>query len=401
MNTSKLLLLSFSLSLSLTLLAQNTTNSPNSMFGLGDVSMGNVGKYVGMGGVGIALRSDNFLNGSNPSALTAMDSLKFIYEAGANLSIQKYTSSGKSNSSVTGNVHNLGMGCRFLPFWYAAVGLTPVSSMGYAITIAEPVEGTNNETISSLFEGNGGLSKIYLSNAFKLNKQLSLGVNLSYIMGNTTQSEIQGNTTIEEVSYKKAFYADFGMQYYRALSKTWNMTLGGVYGYKQQLNLENTLNVTNSSNSESSSQTLHPKTQFLPQYFGIGVAFSNERITLTGDYKYTEWSKMVSSNSSVSFVNQNEASVGADFLSGKAFTNPWHYMVGAGVYNPYVVIKNQKPLNYYFSLGLGIPVINGNLLSIGAKYNAQSGKTGLQKEQSLSFYLNLSFSERTPRSKIY
>lgn len=82
MNTSRLLLFFLFVSLTLTLFAQNSTNSPASMFGIGDISMREAGKYVGMCGAGIALRSDNFLNGLNPSALTAMDSAKFVYEAG-------------------------------------------------------------------------------------------------------------------------------------------------------------------------------------------------------------------------------------------------------------------------------------------------------------------------------
>lgn len=203
MNTSRLLLFFLFVSLFLTLSAQNSTNSPASMFGIGDISMGEAGKYVGMGGAGIALRSDNFLNGLNPSALTAMDSAKFVYEAGANVSLEKYYSRGISTSSLTGNVHNLGMGCRILPSWYAAAGITPLSSMGYAVTIDQPVEGTDGSTISSLFEGNGGLSKIYLSNAFKISRKFSLGTNLSYILGNTTQSEVQGNTTIKKFLIKK------------------------------------------------------------------------------------------------------------------------------------------------------------------------------------------------------
>ncbi|WP_321517505.1 hypothetical protein [uncultured Bacteroides sp.] len=402
MNTSRLLSLFFLVSFFLNTSAQNSTNTPASMFGIGDISMGVAGKYVGMGGVGIALRSDNFLNSLNPSALTAMDSAKFVYEAGANLSFEKYTSRERSTSAVTGNVRNLGMGCRILPSWYAAVGITPLSSMGYAVTIDQPVEGTDGNTISSLFEGSGGLSKIYLSNAFKLSKRFSLGANLSYILGNTTQSEVQGNTTIKEISYKKAFYADFGLQYVTALNKKWNMTLGGIYGYKQQLNLNNAKTIINSSNSETITEYLNPKSQFLPQFFGGGIALNNKRLTLTADYKYSQWSKMKSSNSSVSFNDQQQLNFGADLLSKNVYSNTWHFMVGTGLSSSYVVIKDQKPLNYYISTGLGIPVMTGNLLSVGFKYNSQCGaNTNIEKNQSFSLFLNITFSERTPRSKIY
>ena len=37
--------------------SQNTTNSPTSMFGLGELSTGEGGQYSGLGGAGIALQS--------------------------------------------------------------------------------------------------------------------------------------------------------------------------------------------------------------------------------------------------------------------------------------------------------------------------------------------------------
>ncbi len=49
--------------------SQNTTNSPTSMFGLGELSTGEGGQYSGLGGAGIALQSYNFLEYSQ-SGLT-------------------------------------------------------------------------------------------------------------------------------------------------------------------------------------------------------------------------------------------------------------------------------------------------------------------------------------------
>ena len=53
-------------------IAQNTTNSPTSMFGLGELSTGEGGQYAGLGGTGIALRGNNFLNNANPASLTEL-----------------------------------------------------------------------------------------------------------------------------------------------------------------------------------------------------------------------------------------------------------------------------------------------------------------------------------------
>jgi hypothetical protein len=381
--------------------AQNTTNSPNSMFGLGDISTGEAGKYVGMGGVGIALRSNDFLNSSNPAALTALDSLKFVYEVGVSAAQKKYSLTGNNSSSFVGNVSNIGIGFQAHRWWFIGIGITPLSSVGYAITLDETVEGTDGGTISSLFEGNGGLSKIYLSNAFRLPWNLSLGVNISYVSGKTEQSETQESATVKETSYKRAFYTDFGVQYKRKLSKKWDMNLGAVYGYNQRLHQTNTRTVTNTSNDETTETKTNPTSECMPLYYGLGVALSNHRWTFSGDYKFLQWSEMESDYTGVTYRDQNRMNVGMEYLSSEAYNKPIHYMLGVGMNNAYIMINNKKVMNYSVSAGVAIPVMNNNLLSVGVKYDRQhSSSRGVQREQSLSFYLNLTFSEWSPRTKI-
>ena len=66
----------------LNLTAQNMTNSPASMFGLGELSTGEGGIYSGMGGVGIALRGENAYNSANPVSLTGLMPQYFFFDLG-------------------------------------------------------------------------------------------------------------------------------------------------------------------------------------------------------------------------------------------------------------------------------------------------------------------------------
>lgn len=68
--------------------SQNTTNSPTSMFGLGELSTGEGGQYSGLGGAGIALQSYNFLNTANPASLTAIEGTTFPDRRRSNGSLQ-------------------------------------------------------------------------------------------------------------------------------------------------------------------------------------------------------------------------------------------------------------------------------------------------------------------------
>ena len=84
----------------LNLTAQNMTNSPASMFGLGELSTGEGGIYSGMGGVGIALRGENAYNSANPASLTGLMPQYFFFDLGVSGAYEKYSQSGANNHSL-------------------------------------------------------------------------------------------------------------------------------------------------------------------------------------------------------------------------------------------------------------------------------------------------------------
>ena len=161
--------------------AQNMTSSPVSMFGLGELSTGEGGIYSGLGGVGIALRGENVINDANPASLTGLLPQYFFFDLGVSGSYLKYSQSGASNHSLNGNLNNLAVGFRIAPRWYGAIFMAPVSSVGYAISLDQDVAGTDGSTVTSLFQGEGGVSKMGISVAYELWKGLSLGTNFSYV----------------------------------------------------------------------------------------------------------------------------------------------------------------------------------------------------------------------------
>ena len=381
--------------------SQNTTNSPTSMFGLGELSTGEGGQYSGLGGAGIALQSYNFLNTANPASLTDIEGERVLIDAGVMGAYKVYTQTGTSNHSLVGNLNNLSIGCRITPRWYGAVFMAPVSSVGYAITLDQDITGTGSSTVSSLFEGEGGLSKMGISTAYRLFKGFSVGANLSYVTGTIKQTETQGSISVEESSYKHAFYADFGLQYKFSLSRNKYLVAGAVYGYSQDLAQDNTLSVSSTSGNESIDESQSHVRQCLPQFVGAGLAYNSPRWTLTAEYKYTDWSRMKSSQSNVRFENQHRLSAGTAYTAGNIYRNPVKLSLGAGVSNSYIVIQKKKATNYYVSAGSNFTLYNGNVLSLGVKYSDQLHlPNGMQRERGVTLFFNFTFSERTYRAKI-
>lgn len=68
--------------LPLLVLAQNQTTSPYSFFGIGDVNDQVNIRTFGMGGANLAVRSNMYINFSNPASYTGIDSLSFVAGVG-------------------------------------------------------------------------------------------------------------------------------------------------------------------------------------------------------------------------------------------------------------------------------------------------------------------------------
>lgn len=353
-----------------------------------------------MGGVSIGMQSSYFLNIANPASLTGIESQRYIIDVGLMGAIEQYKRNSKESTSMVGNLNNVGFGFRILPRYYGAVSLTPVSSVGYTISVDNEVDGSQ-ANITSLFKGEGGLSKIGFSNAFLIGKGLSVGASFSYVSGKVTESETQATMLIRDVSEKKAFYADFGLQYKHNFSADRYAILGAVYGYSQQLRQDNKRTVVSSTTSINVDEKGRTVKQSLPQFMGVGFSYGVRRWLLAAEYKYVDWSAMgVSQSSAAKYSNQHIGRVGANYLAGNLYKMPIQLMFGAGYSNSYLVIRGEKPKNFYLSAGVGMP-IQSSVVSVGFKYGDQlnSTKSSLS-ERSFSFYANITFGERMFKLKL-
>lgn len=380
--------------------AQNTTNLPTSMYGVGELSAGDGGRYSGMGNVGIALNRTGFQNTLNPAAITRMDNDCFIFDIGASASYARYSFRNEHSSSFMGNPNRLSMGFRVLPRWYAMVGAAPYSSVGYVIQTEETIEGMPDSYTSSLFEGTGGLYRCYVTNAFALTNQLSVGVNLGMIMGNVTQSETQESAIVKYESYKRAFYADFGVHYECNTTGTRKWAVGAVFAPSLKINHDNNLAYTNSSTSEGMDKSYHSRTQYLPMHIGSGLSMTTPRWVLTADYNYMDWSRNTSSNTSMKYENQHKLNLGGIYITNPRLPRSAELMGGVGFSNSYINLKGGQMQYLEASVGASFP-IRYSYLSLGATWRKQlNSRSSLMQESRFSINLNLTFGERISRFKL-
>ena len=330
------------------------------------MSTGEGGIYSGLGGVGIALRGENVINSANPASLTGLLPQYFFFDLGVSGSYLKYSQSGASNHSLNGNLNNLAVGFRIAPRWYGAIFMAPVISV-----------------------------------AHELWKGLSLGANFSYVGGSISQTETQGSATESNSSHKHTIYADFGLQYTYKLDHYRSVVAGVVYGYSQDLMQDNDHAVSSSSSSGNIEEKGKKYRTCLPQFIGFGASYTTLRWMASIDYKFVDWSRLESSHSSISFRNQHRLMLGGSYTLGNPYSKPVRLLLGAGMGNSYISVHDKTTTNYYLSTGLNFEFRSRSTLSLGVKYTDQlKVNSGRFKEQKLSFFLNLTFSEKTYKAKL-
>lgn len=383
----------------LNLLSQNTTNLPTSMYGVGELSAADGVRYAGLGNMGIALNRPGFQNTLNPAAITAMDTTCFTFDIGVTASYARYSFLSDRSSNLTGNPNRLSFGFRVMPRWYALVGATPYSSVGYLIQTEEEVEGMPGQYLYSTFEGTGGLYRFYVTNAFALTSRLSVGFNLGMVMGTVTQSETQENATVRYESSKRAFYTDFGLHYrFGGTGRSWEV--GAVFAPSLKIGHDNRLTYSNSSTSEGVDKNYHSRTQYLPMHIGAGLTTSSEYWTVSMDYNYVDWSRNTSAYTSMKYENQHKLNLGVIYLTEPRKPRSTELMAGIGASNSYINLKGGKMYYLEGNIGVSFP-LRYSFLALGATWRQQVNlRDNLMQESRFSLNLNLTFGERLFRSKL-
>lgn len=162
------------LSISTFSISQILTSSPYSRYGLGELNVQTFATPVAMGGTFIAYHQDTiapfFINAANPAGLAGIRLTTF--ELGGQANFTKISSSESSINKKNINFSYGSVGFPIKRIGGAAFGIMPYSTVGYKITSTQQYAGVG--TMNYIFDGNGGVNKVFLGlgvNPFK--KQIS------------------------------------------------------------------------------------------------------------------------------------------------------------------------------------------------------------------------------------
>ena len=171
---------------SINTMAQNSTSSPYSLGGLGDITFrGNaINRFMG----GIDVYSDSIhANLNNPAAYADLKLTTFA--VGINYRNTELASGATQENNTSAAVDYVAVAIPTKHFGFS-FGVLPYSSVGYLLQSIENEDSDN--TVLNRYEGDGGVNKAFFSIGFKVYKGLKFGLTANYNFGQiSTESSRQ------------------------------------------------------------------------------------------------------------------------------------------------------------------------------------------------------------------
>lgn len=383
--------------------------SPYSIYGVGNLHEGGSAYNKSMGGVGIAMRDNRYLNIKNPASVTARDSLSFMVDMSLYNTNRVFRQSGNSNSN---NVVNIGdIAISFPLFRNAAmmVGVTPYSSSGYNYTsnniTTDPSVIVNSKNVTYSAEGQGSLYEVFAAAGVSfLNNRLSIGgeviehfgdiekqSNLSF--GNSSFSKVENGTVMN--LWGSA--GKIGVQYEQPIGKS-KVGVGATYKTSTRLKgfIDDYGYVTNGSQIDTlkmSKDTLSGSTLMLSDEISFGLAYYyQDKLKIGVDFTMSGpangWEKCgIDSQAGMGVVGSSVFSAGAakslkagfEYVPNRNdiryYFRRVSYRAGAYWNQEYYKVNGKSVNSYGITLGATLPVFR---LSNGITFAMDLGKRSVK-----------------------
>ena len=395
--------------------AQDGTVSPYSYFGLGTFNPANTVENNAMGGLSIYGDSIH-VNLQNPASYGLLKLT--TYTVGLSHRIMDLTSDTQEKSTALTAIDYLSVAMPIAKNMGIGFGITPVTSMGYILNSS--AENADGETITNVFSGDGGLSKIYFSLGAAPTKNLTVGASAFANFGTVNKERVQSLSSVlfgtidRRTSRMNGFNFQLAANYTPKITDKLTLYTSFVHTTGLDLKASNTqevgsLSLVNGSELEVSeldleASNLKNNTIEIPSMTTLGLGIGENKKWLVGaSYSLQEMSSFSSAflnQSNVAYSDASTLRVGGyyvpDFAPFASFFKRATYRFGIRLVNTGMEVNNQAIKDFGTNIGVGLPM-GGTFsnLNIGIEMGALgTAKAGLIKENYLSLRVGLSLNDR-------
>ena len=360
--------------------AQNTdalgTYTPYSLFGVGELEKQGTSFNKAMGGLGVGVRDNRYINYLNPAAITARDTLSFMFDFGLS---QKnfYNTDGKVESAFnTANMQNVVFTAPIYNKSALVVGITPYSNIGYKFRENE----TDSEIITKYGDiayekyGEGSINQLFVGAATNIGDHFSVGAEMLYYFGNLTRNSNVNFVTdlsIRDIKtgwdYRvNALSAKAGVQYFNTVADKLDLTVGATYRFASNLKGDY-IRFATAVGGSSTTDTI--KMESVPGYkvevpgeFSFGFSLRKQDKWMIGlDYIMQDWSGSdFGDDSNFKSCASNSFRLGIEYIPNRYdiryYLKRVTYRAGAYYDQTYFNIGGNQVVAYGFTFGMSMPI---------------------------------------------
>lgn len=387
-------------------LAQDSqTPSPYSMKGYGLLNDRTSAAQRAMGGVGYAMRDSRQINVMNPASYSAIDTMTFLFDIGANVGLYRATEGNAKSKTTLGGLDYITMQVPIGRHMGASVGLLPYSSVGY--TFGDVI--VNGE---SAYQGNGGITEAYIGFSGSPVKGLSLGVNAGYLFGNiindifATDTLTAGQSLYERVIKVKSYNLQFGIQYSLLIKRNHRFTVGLTYALGHDLG-GNAYGVKYDISHESTNPDTIGYRKLkggfsLPHTIGAGLSYEYAgKLFVEADYTYQPWKDakfdgIKDFSAAETFNDRSRFSLGAQYQDRQrgSWLRRMAFRVGGYYEKDYQTAGANSVKQYGITCGFGIPTPVRTRINLGFEWkHRMSSPVATVTENYYLFTLGINLSE--------
>ncbi len=398
-----------------TINAQNSTISPYSYHGIGDIRAQTTVENQAMGGLGMYTDSIH-TNLQNPAAYGKLRLVNYT-AAGTHAEVKLTDYTGTEKTSVT-SLSYISLSIPLSPKMGIGMGVLPYTSVGYNVFADNFTPA--RDTVVNQFGGEGGLNKVYLSAGYEITKSLHIGATVNYSFGSIEYRTVQNVADVQygvintKYSQIRGFDFNYGATYTPKIKGRYTLFTSLTVNTQANLVSDNEESIGSFSTitgEEIESRDLnldalnlrHTELK-IPTKTTMGLGFGRDKKWFLG----AEYSLQGLASFTNEFIDQNnitykDASTIAiggyyipDYASFTSYAKRVNYRFGARYENTGMVINEKEINDYGITFGLGFPLGSGfDNVNLGLTYGVRGTATAnLVEESYFKVNIGLSFNDK-------
>jgi hypothetical protein len=379
---------------------------------------------MAMGGAKYGMQGPSLINPANPASYAGFDSTAFVFQGGIfGTSVNLKTTSFSENGNYISLSH-LVLGFQITKWWKTSLGVLPYSYVGYDVFAEEEIENVGQAKF--IYQGSGGLNKMYWGNSFTIFEGFSVGFNFAYLFGRIYHEQgvtfpenlYLKNTRVQTSFTANDFFFNFGAQYRKAIGKKYHLTSGVAYSPSTSMkSRDNFLATTYFGDINSVSifrdtvvETLNSAETFIkPATFGVGFSFEEfDHWTVAADFNFEKWTDFKLFDRPDSLQNSWHIAMGGEYIPNvntvRSYWERVNYRFGFRYGQTYLNLRETSIDEFGISFGLGLPIRRSRTT---LNFAAEIGKRGttrndLIQENFVRFTFSVNVNEKWfVKSKYY